>query len=691
MAKDGGFMKSIKWMVISTVLLLTLLLFAVQTASTVINFNSIVTGDIKSELKTNVEKEAYAMYAQFSELGEASSSYASVISSLKSYDADVLFGVLEKYLTGKKLIVGGGFWLEPDEFEKGKKYYGPYLYKDGSEIKLTWDYSTDAFNYFQYDWYKDGMSTGQEVVWSEPYADSVTGVPMITATSAIKKQDKKVGVVTLDVGLEELQKSVSEIKIGKGGQAFMITKQGFYLANKDTKNNLTKKITDEADVSIKQLGNSIINGKQTGISNVKIDNEDSMVVFTPIGDTGIKLVMTMPVAEVYESLQKAFISNTLIFILAIMVFIILLSRIFSVNIIKPLNLLIQDAKMMAEGDFTNDGKLLVYGSKKHEIGQLTRVFIDMGDNIKKLIVAIRNSADMVYNSCKELEQVSSAVSTSSEQISTTVSELAGGISQQAETTQDASERVKSIILSIDKVNENAGHSQKLTEEAVDVMEKSAIKVKEQKTKMQESKDAVLNVSNVINSLSDNSKQIGDIINTIDSIASQTNLLSLNAAIEAARAGEQGRGFAVVAEEIRKLAEQSSNATHSINDLIKDIQQYISQAVEEMNKSVSIVEEQETSVEETVLAFESLIGSIETVSKNINGVSGNSALLNKDANAVVAMIENLASIAEESSAGTEEVAASTEHNTVSIQKVSQIADNLSGLAQVLEDDVNRFKI
>jgi methyl-accepting chemotaxis protein len=399
------------------------------------------------------------------------------------------------------------------------------------------------------------------------------------------------------------------------------------------------------------------------------------------------------------------------------------------------------AGQIARGDLSAS---VTARSEKDEIGKSLHQMIA---GLQELIGGVKENADQLEVSSKHLEENSVQAGMATGQISTTIQQVAQGINQQAESvsktadsanqmshaisdvTKGAQEQEKAVVrasnitaqitTSIQQVASNAQSSAEAALETGEIARSGAQTVQDTIKSMQSIKAKVGQSADRVQEMGKRSDQIGAIVETIDEIASQTNLLALNAAIEAARAGEQGKGFAVVADEVRKLAERSSGATREIGTLINGIQQTVAEAVLAMNAGAKEVENGVLCANQSGDALHSILSAVELVNCQVNEIASAAQNINAASNElVVAMntvsvvvqenisatsamlessgvvsqsIEAFASVSEENSAAVEEVSASTEEMNAQVDDMGSSARSLASMAQMLQSAVAKFRL
>lgn len=608
--------------------------------------------------------------------------HSSEVSGVRLTKSDYV-SILKKYIETNPDTLGAGVWFEPYLYRNSLKYWGPYSYRDKDQIVYTDDYNNPTYDYFQWDWYKSAVNK-HELVWSSPYFDPVAKITMITASYPMYRDDKFIGVTTADLALTGMQSIVKNAKAGHNGWAFIIDKNGTYVANNDIKKAMKIKISEESNSSLAKLSTTILQNKE-GKVYFYDKNGRNTLNYKQIGDTGLTLGIVMPESDVYGSIIIKVLAGSLIF-LGMLVFII--DKLITKIVTSRLAVIAAQLKKVADG---NLGVEDIRITAKDEIGSLA---VDLNATVRNL----RNIVNQVAKSATEIVESSSQMEEAVDQTAKAAQQLSGGVEQLATGSKVQSDDVNSSLRNVNlmdgviaKISTNASQSVNISEQT----ERTANQGKSQAlvavNKIKQIKVSSVEAAEKIQKLGDLSSEIGTIADIIRSIASQTNLLALNAAIEAARAGEHGKGFAVVAEEVKQLANQSSEATEKITDTIKEIQQNIFNAVSIMDKSTSEVDEGVGIVENVGSSLDEIYSSAKDTSSNIDLIFKEIQSLTEISHNVVQMMENIASIVEENAASTEEMSSITEEQSATLEEISSSTSNLVDVADELKSKVSMFKL
>jgi methyl-accepting chemotaxis protein len=326
-----------------------------------------------------------------------------------------------------------------------------------------------------------------------------------------------------------------------------------------------------------------------------------------------------------------------------------------------------------------------------EIGLLRQSMKKMVDNLAVLLKEINNSSDELLAASGTLSTTSSHSAQAANEVSQGVADIAGSAQNQMAAVKDMTKAIESIGKGIDHVAQSSATISEKSGQTSKVAEDGNQSLSEAIRQMDSISETTKQTSDAIRRLGEKSKKINEIVELISAVAEQTNLLSLNAAIEAARAGEQGRGFAVVAEEVRKLAEQSRQATDKITLEIIEIQRETDTAVGLMEIGVHEAKKGVAAVTKNSEVFAKIIDNVGHLNHEIQMVTSVTRDLAATSKTVRQSVESLGQACAKTARETENMSAAAQEQTAGITEVANASQELSNLAESMKAQVAKFSV
>ena len=527
-------------------------------------------------------------------------------------------------------------------------------------------------------WYYDPIKekTG---IWAEPYVDPDLDISMITFSAPFYKNGIFLGVAGIDITLDELNKIVKAINIYKHNQAFVIDKNFNFIAGSSFKvgDNILK-----VKKGFYSFLDEELKKKKTGF----FEKNNKIITFSTLPN-GFVLIIEVPLSEVLSEV------NNMMFILIVMgIIAVAVSSFIAVKIgeriAQPIENLVSTSLKLADNDLTVN---IPEDSSESEIGELNRAFKKFAGNLKGLVKQINNTVEEFAKGVDTISYATDETSHSSQLITASIGQLASGSSDQANNVNESVINIEEMNTAIQGILNTMEKTAELSVETENNATEGSNKAHIAALSSKEVKKSANQAAVEINMLGKLSLDIGVIVDLIKGIASQTNLLALNASIEAARAGEHGKGFAVVAGEVKKLAQQSAEATDKITRMIKEIQTKTSTTVITMEKTTKDIDGSLIQIQEVEASLKNIAQASISTSEHIKGVVKQVNTLAENARNITSMMENISAITQESAASTEEISNISQEQTASLEEINASCQLLLEASKNLRELIYTFKI
>jgi len=587
---------------------------------------------------------------------------------------------------------------------EAKKRFGTFdtvvfIAPDGSGLTST----GETIPYGDRDYFKKVMATKKAVV-SDPLISKATGKLGVVLAVPVTNNDQLTGVLIGLFSVERVSALIKDLKFLDTGYGQIADDSGVIIADPKLPevigklNLLQKKINPELKLPQTELDDHLINlfkttsesGKQLSGVYTFVDSVARVAVFTPIElPGGQRWIMSVAAPEVEATRETASLTRMMLMIAIVCLVITALAIIIiAKRFTKPILLIRDECLLLAQGDMrereTGD-------FSEDEIGQLANGFQKMRTNLRELVATVYSQADQLAAASEELTASIEQSAQAANQVATSITEVATGAEEQLSAVAEASAVVEQMSASIQQVSATTSEVAGQSVQAANKANEGNSSVNKAVYQMAQIEQTVNTSAKAVAELGERSKEIGQIVVTISGIAGQTNLLALNAAIEAARAGEQGRGFAVVAEEVRKLAEQSQEATKQIASLIGEIQGDTDQAVLAMGNGTREVKLGAEVVNAAGQAFQEIAGLVTQVSDQVKEISLTIDQMAIGSQQIVVSVNQIDSLSKKVTGETQTVSAATEEQSASMEEIASSSQSLATLAQNLQEAVSKFSV
>lgn len=518
-------------------------------------------------------------------------------------------------------------------------------------------------------------------IGTHPYIDSVLKTTeesygMSMGRSLAGFINDKEGAIIVDVNKSVIVDLLNEL-VDKSESMAFITDDGREIFSNGASESMV-------DTTFYQ--NSLTSEKTSASEYVTFNGVKYLYTYCKIGDTNNMLCSLIEQSVIYQS-ADSIKQTTVMMIICTSILALIIASTYATSLSSAIKKAVQGISKVAEGDLTYSIKT----RRKDEFGILTENLDHMRHNMKKLITNTSIVSSEVKDSTIEVSKSSEVITSSMAAISSAVDEIEQGMVDQADAANSCLNQMNILADSINEVSESTETMVSLEKHTKAIIESNYESLHELYEKAQGTSDITAKIVLDMEALSTQSSSISQILDTIEDIASQSNLLSLNASIEAARAGNLGKGFAVVAHEIGMLAGQSLEAAQNVKAIAEGISKQTKETSRNVMTAKETVFDQSIALNKTMEGYKDIDIQMQELMKQIDKIKEEVYAIENIKNDTLSAISNISAVSQQTAAATREVSDKTGYEFESVERLNKIIITLEEKAKNLEKEIGVFKI